>query len=225
MSSCDPFEMAIEMRLHGALARAEEDDLAAHLATCASCQGFERLAKGTETAMTERTATHLETIDWDALLRRTITFVERQSRQRLAVGALVVAATIGMMLVMGFPALSTAGETLATGCLLLAVFWVKSRRKLANARGAREDTGELLFFYRRELEDRLRATTMTAVLVPSWLVVSFLLIFRPYLVSPHAWAGFLGLCAVMLSIAAYAVVVRRPRIQRELDALKADVKR
>jgi hypothetical protein len=50
-SGCEGFEIAIEMRLHGAAQAETSNRLAAHLQGCATCRAFERLGAETETRL------------------------------------------------------------------------------------------------------------------------------------------------------------------------------
>jgi predicted anti-sigma-YlaC factor YlaD len=82
MTSCESFEVAIEMRLHGALARDREADLLQHLAECAGCRAFQTVANDTERAMTQTTQTQLQAVDWETLLSRTVGFIDGQRPAR-----------------------------------------------------------------------------------------------------------------------------------------------
>jgi hypothetical protein len=220
----EDFEVRIEMRLHGALDAPSEAELAAHLATCASCRAFEDLAKGSERAMNQQTNLHLEALDWDSLWKRTRTYFDRQSRQHMISSAVVVGALAPMMMLM-------ENDVLRSGALLLfswaaAIAWLRwsTRRKLAAVATYEGDTGELVFFYRRELEDRMRTSRRILWLVP---VVMVAMAFR--LVDPFhtvaQWVGFAGVYAVIFGAIAYVWFVRRARVARELRQLKADLQR
>ncbi|HEY5191974.1 MAG TPA: sigma factor-like helix-turn-helix DNA-binding protein, partial [Candidatus Deferrimicrobium sp.] len=54
MNGCEGFEIAIEMRLHGAADQDASGRLDAHLATCEACRQFENEVKTSEKTMRER---------------------------------------------------------------------------------------------------------------------------------------------------------------------------
>lgn len=224
MERCEDFEVKIEMRLHGALSAPEAAVLASHLATCASCTAFERLAKGSENAMNQHTSLHLQTLDWDALWRRTQTFFATQTRQRALSSAVVVFAMAPMMILME--------DTVWRSTLLLVGSWivaitlrmVSSKRKLAAVSKYEGNTGELLVFYRRELEDRLRATRAVLVVLPILAVFMAVRLTHP-LETLQQGIGFAGVVVVSLAGLAYVWLVRRPPIARELRQLEADLQK
>lgn len=222
MKRCEDFEVEIEMRLHGALDVQHVANLVAHLATCASCRGFEDLAKGSETAMNKQNHFHLQTLDWDALWTRTKRFIETQSRQRVLASAVVaLAITPAVMLSVNNVLWSAVGMVVLWGAVL-CVHVLLQRRKLDAVTKYQGNAGELLFFYRRELEGRLRATRTAIFLVSAWLALFAFHLAHPY-ESSREWMGFASLGVVIAGASAYIWFVRRPPIARELEALKADL--
>jgi len=222
MERCEDFEVNIEMRLHGALDAPQTDRLVAHLATCVSCRAFEDLAKGSENAMNQQTNLHLQTLDWNGLWKRTKSFFETQSRQRLISSAVVVGALAPMMMLMMNDVFWSAAFLFGTWAAAITWRLWSSRQKLAAVAKYEGNTGELLFFYRRELEDRLRSTRTAMLVVPLWVALFAFRIGHP-LASTQQWIGFVGMGVVSLGGAAYVWLVRRPRIARELGQLKADL--
>ncbi len=224
MQSCEDFEVRVEMRLHGALDVPEAAILAGHLSACTSCRAFEALAAGSENAMNQRARTQLQTLDWDELWSRTRSMIARQSRDQVLASAVVaVAITPAIMLI--------EGNVLQTGIGMLvlwsaAIGWrlLSARRKLAAIVGYQGDTGELLFFYRRELEDRLRSARAIVPIFAVCVAVVVRRLFVPF-GSVQQWIGLTLQAAVMFGACAYVWFVRRPRIARELAALKADARR
>jgi hypothetical protein len=97
-----------------------------------------------------------------------------------------------------------------------------ARRELAAAASYQGDTGELLFFYRRELENRLRSTQVALVLPLACALLIVRRLLHPF-ATINQTLGFAGLTAVLLASSAYVWFVRRPRLVRELAALKADL--
>ncbi len=57
MNGCEGFEIAVEMRLHGAADRDASERLDAHLATCEACRQFELEVRAAEKTMRERGGT------------------------------------------------------------------------------------------------------------------------------------------------------------------------
>jgi hypothetical protein len=223
MERCEDFEVRIEMRIHDALDVRLVDDLVAHLATCASCRSFEDLAKGSEAAMNQQTHLHLHALDWDELWKRTRRFIETQSRQRVLSSAVVaIAITPAVMLSVGNVVWSAVAMVLLWGTVI-GVHVLLQRRKLDAAARYQGNEGELLFFYRRELEDRLRATRSALLLPALWISLLAFHFFHPY-DSPREWLGFALLGVVIGGASAYVWFVRRPPIARELAALKSDLK-
>jgi len=76
MNGCEGFEIAIEMRLHGAADQDASGRLDAHLATCEACRQFENEVKTSEKTMRER-ARPLESSFDDARLRAKIRHAQR----------------------------------------------------------------------------------------------------------------------------------------------------
>jgi len=76
MNGCEGFEIAIEMRLHGAADQDASGRLDAHLATCEACRQFENEVKTSEKTMRER-ARPLESSFDDARLRAKIRRAQR----------------------------------------------------------------------------------------------------------------------------------------------------
>lgn len=222
MERCEEFEVGIEMRLHGALDVHQADALVSHLATCASCRAFEDLAKGSENAMNQQSHLHLQTLDWDALWTRTKRFIETQSRQRaLAAAVVAIAITPTVMLQANDVVWSALGMVVLWGTVI-GVYVLVQRRKLEAVAKYQGDTGELLFFYRRELEDRLRATRRGLLLVPMWLSLLAFHLVHPY-ETTREWIGFALLGVVIAGSSAYIWFGRRPPIARELAALKSEL--
>jgi hypothetical protein len=224
MERCEDFEVKIEMRLHGALDAPEAADLASHLATCASCTAFERLAKGSENAMNQQTNLHLQTLDWDALWKRTKTFFDTQTRQRALSSAVVVFAMAPMMMLMEDTVLHSALLLVGSWAAAITLRILSSKQKLAAVAKYEGNTGELLFSYRRELEDRLRATRRVLLVVPVLAGVFAFRLTHPF-ETTRQWMGLAGVLLVSLFAIAYVWLVRRPPIARELQQLKADLQK
>jgi hypothetical protein len=218
-ADCGQFEVAIEMLIHAALPSAEEAELGDHLVRCESCRSFERLARHTEKTMTAQTAAHIENVDWETLYLRTKQSIGKHTRERVILGTAMLVGTSSMLTLMehGF---GNVLPSLLAGSVLLVVLWGIGRRKFGQLARHREDAGELLFLHRFELEERLRAARRSAIAIPFMIPFGFCVL-RGLLVSTQAWIGFGGIVCMMLAVLAWVVLVRLPRLRRELDALKA----
>lgn len=70
MNACDEFEVAVEMRRHGALGAPDAVRLAGHLATCASCRAFDEMTRNTEEVMGLSADELAGGMDWDRVAAR-----------------------------------------------------------------------------------------------------------------------------------------------------------
>jgi Ca2+/Na+ antiporter len=208
------------MQLHGALTRDQEDALVAHLARCESCRAFQDLTKGTNTLMAQHASMHIQTLDWDALFARTQAHLRRYTREKLVTAGVVCAALVPMIVLVQGHAVSVVLTSFLACVVALVVLWWRSRAE-RNRPTSESDAGDLLFAYRRLLEDRLRRTRRTPLVYLAWLLAYFYMA-REQLVSTHAWLGFGGMACVFAATFAYYARVRQPQIRKELDALKAN---
>lgn len=217
MGNCNEFEVAVEMLLHGALAREDEAALAVHLASCPSCRAFERVARSTEKTMTTHALSETENVNWDTLFLRMKESIGRSTRERVIAGAVVLVASTSMMMLIN-PGTAVLAESLLAALLLGAV-WLTGRRKIAEVARQRGDAGELLFLHRVELEQRLHAARRAACVLPALVPFCFYVL-RGLLVSTQAWIGFGGMVCMIAGALAYVLKVRLPGLRRELAAFK-----
>lgn len=136
--------------------------------------------------------------------------------------AVVVIALAPMMMLMESDVLGSAALLGISWALAIAWRFWSVRRRLAAVSRYEGDTGEILFFYRRELEDRLRSSRFVLLLVPLWAALVALRIAHPF-ETTQQWIGFAGLGAVILGAVAYVWLVHRARVMRELSQLRADL--
>ena len=69
MAGCEDFQVAIEMRLHGALGDAGRAPLEEHLATCERCRAYEAAARGAEAIMEAQARDAVSRVDWEKVER------------------------------------------------------------------------------------------------------------------------------------------------------------
>ncbi len=161
---CDAFELAIEMKLHGALPAEQGPGLEAHLASCERCQRFLRRAEETRSVMGATTQALANAVPpartWERMQR-----MLREERMGLWLRALILAGLVPLIgfLIGSFVLAAVCIGTVGGGLLLLMV--------LGNRRAARDvalvgsSKGEVLAVYRQLLERRIaRAMRMRRVL-------------------------------------------------------------
>lgn len=69
MPGCEEFEVAVEMRLHGALDEAGRAQLEEHLAGCERCRAYEAAARTAEAAMAAEARDAAGAVDWSLVER------------------------------------------------------------------------------------------------------------------------------------------------------------
>jgi hypothetical protein len=214
--TCDDFETAIEMRLHGALGDAEATALDVHLVSCARCRTFEAGARGTEAAMRDAASEAARQVDWGELEAQVARWRRRGwvSVGPGAVTLIVWGAVAWKWHARGDPDAWVPLVAALAAVLALALAWRKRRADAARmARGGEE----LLGLLRRDLAARRRT------LVPLLLLLAALTIGMAWraAVEPGPWAsGLLWSMAAAGGITVAAgVLVKRPRLAREQAVL------
>jgi hypothetical protein len=163
--ACDEFEIAIEMRLRGALEDAAQLDR--HLAGCGACRSYEALAKRTETTMTAVTSHGLDRIDWHALDGR----IRRLGRYyRLAIWRSIVGLVVVLPLLVFFtmpPEIRAFGWVFGAGlgALIVGGTTLKRRRWIREAEAAARTNEDQLAFWRRDVDRRIRVSRLAALQV------------------------------------------------------------
>lgn len=165
MAGCDDFELAIEMRLHGALPPEESAALDAHLSTCERCREFQRRATETQRALTGSAGALAAAVDpgrvWAGVERMAREDRARIGRVALFQGVLVLATgfALGNYLV-------AAASILPVSAVVLTLLVLRSRaqaRELALVGRSRED---VLALYRRILERRIARLSRVVRVLP-----------------------------------------------------------
>lgn len=222
MEGCDAFELAIEMRLHGALPPEQAPALAAHLATCERCQRFLRRAEATQRAMSATSSELAGAVPpertWEQLQR-----LIRGERTWLWRRAAFIAA---MVPVVGFLSGSFA---LAAGVFGVVGGGLMTLRVLDNRRAARDaalvgsSRGDMLALYRQLLERRIaRASRMRRVLPVLAIIELTLTSSRvpwPKSLDKQSMAWFaVGVAVLCIGRALYLSLQVLPTLRRELGA-------
>ena len=86
---CEPFQIAVERGLHGALPDREREALARHLAGCEACRAYEAAAREAEEAMAANAEEALRGVDWRRVERGIREGVRSAMRGLVAVLALL----------------------------------------------------------------------------------------------------------------------------------------
>ncbi len=222
---CDGFEVAIEMRRHGAADPEASRRLDAHLAACERCQAYQELAGGSDEALRRRAGDADHRMDWDALLRR-ITAGRRGAFRAALLGAALWSALLGGLWLArwgsrGVPFLDPLPRVLPV-LVALTLFGVAlnaarllgawERRRALDGIGSATDA---LGAYRRDLRRTLRlgswACALTLALIPAaaWRWSRFE---GPF--DAHALVTLLGQSG-LLAVTMIFLFVRRPRLLRE----------
>jgi hypothetical protein len=148
MAGCEEFQIAIEMRLHGALGDAGRAPLEEHLATCERCRAYEAVVRGAEAILESRAREAASQVDWEKVERGIRGGVH--AMLRMLVAAVGAAAWMGGMVWLSTPPELRAGRFQRTApALVLVVVLVafvaaySGRRLLALA-----DRGEMLDTWR-----------------------------------------------------------------------------
>jgi predicted anti-sigma-YlaC factor YlaD len=220
MSGCEQHEVAIEMRLHGALAVEKVPELDAHLASCASCRTYEQTAKETTMALAT-TGDFSQGPTWDDLKGRFRAMTREHfwlRPQDLLVG--------GLMCVLAFCMVALPSMYLTRGMLFVGLIVVmqtltrlRARSWLRTASRAAGSRDDLATVYRRHLDTRIGTLRQQTVVYP--IVAVFMLV--GLLWGSWTWLMQISTIAFILLLLARALhgyLRVLPRLRRERDALE-----
>lgn len=214
---CESFELQIEQRAHGALPPAQQAELAAHLAGCASCRDFAALVSRIEASLVDRVKATLTRVDW-ARVDREVAVQSFVARWVLMLFGVLPLVSLGVLTAKDphRPELLVPYGVFAVA--VAALCWGMRRRWLQQwERGASED---LLAFYRRWLDQRVRdARQSIATCVGVGLAVPAVVLVGapPQTVFDKLAVG--SAPVVLLGSAVYLAVVHLPRLRRERRAI------
>ncbi len=238
MNGCEGFEIAIEMRLHGAADADASERLNAHLATCAACRTFETDARRMEESMRSDTENLVRQVDWNRLRARVrkIKLANWNIPVSLLLmlfgflAALLVSASFARkggltwrQLISFAPSL---GVLLFAVALLIMLLFVSSLKKSAarirEARKAEESPDGLLAYCRKELEEqirRLRLGWLAPVGAAPLLFLTAWNAHRAQVPSVFLVVTDVIFPAFFIGLGLHSRFVVRPRLQRELEEL------
>lgn len=222
MEGCDAFELAIEMRLHGALPPEQGPALDAHLATCERCQRFLRQAEETQRAMAANASEVSKAVPpertWEQLQR-----MIRGERTWLWRRAALIAALVPVVGFLSGNYLLAVGVFGTVGGTLLTWLALDNRRAAREAALVGNSRGDMLALYRQLLERRIaRASRMRRVLPVLGVMVLILTSWRvpwPKSLDKESMAWFaVGVFVVCIGRSLYLSFRVLPTLRRELGA-------
>jgi hypothetical protein len=238
MNGCEGFEIAIEMRLHGAADADASERLNAHLATCSACRKFETDARRMEDSMRSDTENLVRQVDWKRLRARVRQI--KVANWSLPAGLLLslfgflaaffIGASFARKGGLTWRQLTSFAPSLGVLLFSVALFIValfvyslkKSAARIREARKAEESSDGLLAYCRKELEEQIRRLRL------GWLVP----VGAAPLLFMTAWNAHRAQLPGVLLVVTDAILplffiglglhgrfVLRPRLQRELEEL------
>ena len=223
MTGCEGFEIAIEMRLHGAADPRVSARLDAHLAACQACRRFEIQARTSEEGMRESASSLQGTLD-AARIRQRI----RRAQATSWIVPLLVSAGFFMVVALaaldawlyGGPfAFARFPRVILLFLAVTALFALRSAQTTIGLRRAERSGEDLLPALRQDVRRRLRATLLATIVVGGLALFSLLL--WPF-TSPTPGAGALRhsvgellFVAGLIGGAIYGFAAALPRLRRE----------
>jgi len=169
MNGCEGFEIAIEMRLHGAADRQASDRLDAHLATCEACRQFEMEVKTSEKTMRERGGM-LESAFDDARLRTSIRRAMNQHWRAplvfaAALSSILAIFAIAFWLEKGHVAYSNLRSMIFLFAFVSALVLLRSIQTVLGLWWSQRHKENLLPVLRRDVTRRIRATLFVSLVM------------------------------------------------------------
>ena len=101
-------------------------------------------------------------------------------------------------------------------CMILGI-WIFARAKLAKLRRVEHDRGELLFYYRNEVERGIRESLSGGIIIAPLMVGTAALLYQEMGGHPTAgqWVAMGGYVLLGVSLAGYLLLVKLPQRRRE----------
>jgi hypothetical protein len=217
--ACDEFEVDIERRRHGALDAAGAERLDRHLEDCPACRAYQQLVTSSEDVMSGSAMESLQSINWSLLESRLARArAWRRWSPWLAVAAL---AALVPLTAAGVPE-EARQVTAAVGGALAVVITVsnflRARAWRREVMAASESRGDLLAFWRKDLDRRIGLRRLWPVNIASGALLTLpALVHRagePALTWPQAVIVFSVAGLTLAQGAWFAVELGRLRRER-----------
>ncbi len=225
MTTCREFQIAIEMRLHGALPDERTAEVHEHLASCDACRHFETLALTTKRTMDVRANTVASEIDWEHVLEK-IKAMEKGLYRDLSWGRILCEITISVPIFVALLWLTGSRDpffTIVFLCTsfstLIALRRCAARRRLQELKQAELVRDEIVQYYRNDVEGRIRVLRRSILCAPLFgiLCIGYGL-YRAFSTVSIAVCVILGLLFILMSL--YNGIAVLPRLQRERRELE-----
>lgn len=225
MPACRDFQIAIEMRLLGALADERAAELHEHLASCDACRRFETLALTTKRTMNMRANTVASAMDWEHVLEK-IKAIEKGLQRELSWGTTLSVITIGVPLGAALSWLAGSRDPFGTIVFLCAFFFAfiglrrcDARRRLQELKQAERVRDETVQYYRNDVERRIGVLRRRILCTPLFgiLCIGYGL-YRAFSALSITFYVILGLVLILMSL--YTGIAVLPRLRRERRELE-----
>ncbi len=169
-AACDEFEVAVDMRTHGALPAVDASLLDAHLRGCASCRAYAQATASVDASLAA--ASQAAPPSWERIERQVMRAQRRSSPWVLLSPVLAVSGFYGLARLLGatgplLPWLVTTAFALVMSGAMVGADRARRRRVQALL-----DQVDVVTTYRRELQTTLRVWRVGRVLAVAWLVVA-----------------------------------------------------
>lgn len=215
MATCDEYQLAYEMQLHGATPSISIEDITTHVTSCTSCTAYIAATRKAET-MNTTTWLHHEQIDPELIRSR---MNKEMTRERVLLWSLLPQfAVVGALAV--WAGLSAEQLVLVAVTVMVAVA-INIKRYFASAEVVADSQGDLIAARRTQLDRRLARTRRVWLLplMPLLFVLPPLTSRGPIAVAEMMQPLFFIATAGMWVVAVFALLQRR-RDQRERNELR-----
>jgi len=224
MTTCREFQIAIEMRLYGALAGERVAGLDEHLASCDACRRFETLAEKTKETMSMRANTVVSKMDWERVLEK-IKATERGLYQALRWRSTISAIAIGVPICVALTWLAGSRDPFFTfiyPCITIpALMWYvrcDARSRLQELKQAELVRDEIVQHYRNDVEHRIRVLRRSILCAPLFGIFCIGWgLYRAFSATAIAFFVIVGLALILRSL--YTRITVLPQLQRERKEL------
>lgn len=210
MNNCDELQIALEQRRHGVLDAAASAEVEAHLATCPSCQAFERASAGAELELRTHAAQLSTDADWARLNAVAEQQIARSKRY------LLVSAFLSVMTVALFGAV-LKGEWSAYSSLpaiIVALVVLQTRRSTEATRAAAHAKGPLLEMLAQSIDRELRNLQQGLYILPIISLTPWWLFLLFKRVSTTQVIGGVLFTTFFLAFTLYVAISRLPAAKR-----------